>query len=106
MADMTGSRRYLRTCVHRMSVEEAQVLTGEQAVDLSARGALGAARYRAENGRARGLRTVAAIEQAGLARNAGFAADIRFVATDSIDENIGTRARDRHRKLTTRRARQ
>jgi hypothetical protein len=30
-----------------MSVEEAQVLTGEQAADLWARGALGAARYRA-----------------------------------------------------------
>jgi hypothetical protein len=45
MADVTGARRYLRTCVHRMSVEEAQVLTGEQAADLWARGALGAARY-------------------------------------------------------------
>ena len=47
MADVTGARRYLRTCVHRMSVEEAQVLTGEHAADLWARGALGAARYRA-----------------------------------------------------------
>ena len=47
MADVMGARRYLRTCVHRMSVEEAQVLTGEQAADLWARGALGAARYRA-----------------------------------------------------------
>jgi hypothetical protein len=47
MADVTGARRYLRTCVHRMSIEEAQVLTGEQAADLWARGALGAARYRA-----------------------------------------------------------
>lgn len=47
MADVTGARRYLRTCVHRMSIEEANVLTGEQAADLWARGALGAARYRA-----------------------------------------------------------
>ena len=34
------------------------------------------------------LRTAAAIEQAALARKAGFATEMRFVATDSIDESI------------------
>jgi predicted ABC-type ATPase len=34
------------------------------------------------------LRTKAAIEQAELARKAGFATEMRFVATDSIAENI------------------
>jgi predicted ABC-type ATPase len=34
------------------------------------------------------LRTTAAIEQAEVARKSGFAADLRFVATDSIAENI------------------
>jgi predicted ABC-type ATPase len=34
------------------------------------------------------LRTTAAIEQAELARKAGFATEMRFVATDSIDENV------------------
>lgn len=34
------------------------------------------------------LRTTASIEQAKLARKAGFATDMRFVATDSIAENI------------------
>jgi predicted ABC-type ATPase len=34
------------------------------------------------------LRTRAAIEQATLARKTGFATDMRFVATDSIAENI------------------
>jgi len=34
------------------------------------------------------LRTTAAIEQAGLARKNGFATEMRFVATDSIAENV------------------
>jgi len=34
------------------------------------------------------LRTTAAIDQAMLARRSGFLADMLFVATDSIDENI------------------
>ena len=34
------------------------------------------------------LRTTAAIEQAEVARKSGFAAELRFVATDSIAENI------------------
>jgi predicted ABC-type ATPase len=34
------------------------------------------------------LRTAAPIEQAGLARQKGFAAEMRFVATGSIDENV------------------
>jgi len=34
------------------------------------------------------LRTTAAIEQAELARKSGFATEMRFVATDSIAENI------------------
>jgi predicted ABC-type ATPase len=34
------------------------------------------------------LRTPAAIEQAGLARKSGFATEMRFVATDSIAENV------------------
>jgi predicted ABC-type ATPase len=34
------------------------------------------------------LRTAAAIEQARLARGAGFSAELRFVATDSIAENV------------------
>jgi predicted ABC-type ATPase len=34
------------------------------------------------------LRTPAAIEQAGLARKNGFATEMRFVATDSIAENV------------------
>jgi predicted ABC-type ATPase len=34
------------------------------------------------------LRTIAAIEQAELARKSGFATEIRFVATDSIAENV------------------
>jgi predicted ABC-type ATPase len=34
------------------------------------------------------LRTTAAIEQAGLARKHGFATQLRFVATDSITENV------------------
>lgn len=34
------------------------------------------------------LRTVAAIEQARLARKSGFATEMRFVATDSIAENV------------------
>ena len=34
------------------------------------------------------LRTSAAIDQAVLARRSGFVADMHFVATDSIDENI------------------
>ena len=35
------------------------------------------------------LRTAAAIDQATLARKRGFAAEMRFVATDSIAENVG-----------------
>lgn len=34
------------------------------------------------------LRTLAAIEQAELARKSGFATEMRFVATDSIAENV------------------
>jgi predicted ABC-type ATPase len=34
------------------------------------------------------LRTTAAIEQAEVARKSGFAAELRFVATDSIAENV------------------
>ena len=34
------------------------------------------------------LRTSAAIEQAGLARKNGFATEMRFVATDSVAENV------------------
>jgi predicted ABC-type ATPase len=34
------------------------------------------------------LRTAAAIDQAVLARRSGFVADMLFIATDSIDENI------------------
>lgn len=34
------------------------------------------------------LRTIAAIDQAKLARNNGFATEMRFVATDSISENV------------------
>ncbi|MBI2392255.1 MAG: zeta toxin family protein [Deltaproteobacteria bacterium] len=34
------------------------------------------------------LRTTAAIEQAELASNSGFATEMRFVATDSIAENV------------------
>ena len=34
------------------------------------------------------LRTTAAVEQAELARRNGFATEMRFVATDSIDENV------------------
>jgi predicted ABC-type ATPase len=34
------------------------------------------------------LRTIAAIEQAELARKLGFATQLRFVATDSIAENV------------------
>jgi predicted ABC-type ATPase len=34
------------------------------------------------------LRTIAAIEQAELARERGFATELRFVATDSIAENV------------------
>jgi predicted ABC-type ATPase len=34
------------------------------------------------------LRTDAAIEQARLAKNSGFATDMRFIATDSIAENV------------------
>jgi predicted ABC-type ATPase len=34
------------------------------------------------------LRTTAAIEQARLAQNSGFATEMRFVATDSIAENV------------------
>lgn len=34
------------------------------------------------------LRTTAVIDQALLARQTGFVADMRFIATDSIDENV------------------
>jgi len=45
--DAVASRPYLRTCIMRMPEAEVAELSDEAAASLWARGALGAARYRA-----------------------------------------------------------
>lgn len=45
--DVEAARRYLRACMLNMSVYELQTVTTQELAGLLARGALGAARYRA-----------------------------------------------------------
>lgn len=49
-ADLEAARVYLRRCIANMSVLEVESITAQSAGALWARGALGAARYRAEGG--------------------------------------------------------
>lgn len=46
--DMEAARRYLRVCMRNMSVYELQTVATHELAGLLARGALGAARFRAE----------------------------------------------------------
>lgn len=48
--DLEAARRYLRVCMLNMSVYELQTVTTHELAGLLARGALGAARHRANRG--------------------------------------------------------
>lgn len=50
-ADVVAGQRYLLACLKKMTPGELQMMTGDLAASLWARGSLGAARYRSSRGK-------------------------------------------------------